>query len=167
MLQTFNTRWRVVRATLVGVSGMVLASPALGLIPALPSRAIQQEQLRTPDKTNSLSVEQVSGGRGAQSAVDQIPADAVVVPAQNAIDEAPVDPASAPGLPAFGPSKGAVYTAMANAWARLRARGQQPTPELISQEVGQDMFNMFLNLFPGSETIFAIDSDQFPLSLPN
>jgi hypothetical protein len=149
--------------------GAVLASGAAAVIPSIPSRAIQLDQLRSTEKAISPSVEQVTITRDAQSAVEQIAPDAIVVPPQGEADDATAKNQSvAPSNEIqFGGSKGAVYTAVSNAWVRLRARGQQPTPELISQEVGQETFNMFLNLFPSSETIFAIDSDQFPLSLPN
>ena len=59
-----------------------------------------------------------------------------------------------------------LYQQVAQVWATIRARGQQPTPELIAQEIGPDNLARFLDQNPGSTSMFGQDSDNLPVDAP-
>ena len=56
-----------------------------------------------------------------------------------------------------------LYRDVATAWQAIRARGQQPTPELIAQAVGPENLTTFLSTFRNARQIFRPDIDAWPI----
>ena len=57
-----------------------------------------------------------------------------------------------------------LYREVAMAWQAIRARGQQPTPELIAQAVGPENLTTFLSTFRNARQIFRPDIDAWPIA---
>ena len=55
-----------------------------------------------------------------------------------------------------------IYRDVAMAWQAIRARGQQPTPELLAQSVGPENLAAFLSTFRNADRIFRPDIDAWP-----
>lgn len=104
----------------------------------------------------STSIEQLPRG-GSPGPLAQIPKDVV------ADDDA--RPEIGIGVDAAGDSD-ALYRDVATAWQAIRARGLQPTPELLAQAVGPDNLARFLSTFEGADRVFRSDVDGWPLPPP-
>lgn len=136
-----------------------------------------QEQRRTVSAR--ITVEQIGPTRqprGAEAGQDQQIANPEPRKTTGAIDQLPEgletpDPEAVPeneiGSLAAPDPRVSLYNEIAQVWQSIRARGQQPTPELIAREIGPESLTRFLDTFPGSESIFGIDSDSLPLPEPD
>lgn len=58
----------------------------------------------------------------------------------------------------------ALYREVALAWQAIRARGQQPSPELLAQSVGPDTLATFLSTFRNADRMFRPDIDTWPVA---
>lgn len=58
----------------------------------------------------------------------------------------------------------ALYREVALAWQAIRARGQQPSPELLAQSVGPDNLATFLSTFRNADRMFRPDVDAWPVA---
>lgn len=58
----------------------------------------------------------------------------------------------------------ALYRDVALAWQAIRARGQQPSPELLAQAVGPDNLATFLSTFRNADRMFRPDADTWPVA---
>jgi len=58
----------------------------------------------------------------------------------------------------------ALYREVALAWQAIRARGQQPSPELLAQSVGPDNLATFLSTFKNADRMFRPDIDTWPVA---
>lgn len=58
----------------------------------------------------------------------------------------------------------ALYREVALAWQAIRARGQQPSPELLAQAVGPDNLATFLSTFRNADRMFRPDVDAWPVA---
>lgn len=58
----------------------------------------------------------------------------------------------------------ALYREVALAWQAIRARGQQPSPELLAQSVGPDNLATFLSTFRNADRMFRPDIDTWPVA---
>jgi hypothetical protein len=66
-------------------------------------------------------------------------------------------------VPTDGPDM-ALYREVALAWQAIRARGQQPSPELLAQAVGPDNLATFLSTFRNADRMFRPDVDSWPVA---
>ena len=57
-----------------------------------------------------------------------------------------------------------LYRDVALAWQAIRARGQQPSPELLAQSVGPENLATFLSTVRHAERIFRPDVDTWPIA---
>lgn len=140
------------------IRGLALAAVAGGGALAAPAADTRVEQLSAGPPAAAGQVTQIAPPPpGAARAVQASP---------EARNEGDAGLEARLERPAAASPEAELYRRVAEVWQVIRRRGQQPTPELIAQEIGPERLSSFLNNFPGSENIFGVDSDRLPLKAP-
>ncbi len=120
---------------------------------------IQGDQIPTSatfDPAETIGVENIDGQGKASVGMEQVTGQLVArMVASGTTESNP--PLSEPQI---------LHLKVSGAWRLVRSRGQQPTPELMAQEVGSEQLARFLSIFPGSEKIFGPGSNEFPVADP-
>ena len=109
-----------------------------------------------PTSSPRLMADQISD-EGSDRPIDQVEPDSRVTgdasPENDLVRDVPTD----------GPDM-ALYREVALAWQAIRARGQQPSPELLAQAVGPDNLATFLSTFRNADRMFRPDVDSWPVA---
>jgi len=94
-------------------------------------------------------------GNKKSAVISQLPTDAAV----SDLADAPE-----PSLTGTGDTpNGELYREVERIWQQIRQRGQQPTPELLANEIGPEALARFLSTYPNAERLLT---DRKPLPPP-
>lgn len=104
------------------------------------------DQLAPRASGGELAVSSINGG-ARSAAIKQLPVDATVSDQADAPEPSLTAAAIAP--------KGDLYREVERVWQQIRQRGQQPTPELLANEIGPEALARFLAAFPDAEGFLA------------
>lgn len=103
-----------------------------------------------------LTADQIRN-EGSDRLIDQVEPDSRIAGDASPENDLARDvPSNAPDL--------ALYREVALAWQAIRARGQQPSPELLAQAVGPDNLATFLSTFRDADRMFRPDVDSWPVA---